>query len=263
MNESGFKNILIIGEEPEELLKKYSKRTKVKPYLTMRRKNVSDVKKKHLKFLETLLKQEYEMLSDAEIDYYTDRYREISKMKTIGSPQTSEDDYYHMMTEGCVYSEETGDAYTTQNPYGKFSSYYLCEGSSNFVEPFQLLDGGTSFSVAKGEVDWSFMHNDKVRMALQKRTWELLVENDAPTDEAERRVKENWKNRIEYFSDFGTLEHYLSHMCSFWAFAVVSEEGYHCCDYKEDVLEWKKDFYNRWVADLPEETRLTLAEIRL
>ena len=91
----------------------------------------------------------------------------------------------------------------------------------------------------------------------------MLVENDAPTDEAERRVKENWKNRIEYFSDFGTLEHYLSHMCSFWAFAVVSEEGYHCCDYKEDVLEWKKDFYNRWVADLPEETRLTLAEIRL
>ena len=263
MNESGFKKVLVVGENPEELLKKYSKQTKVKPRLKMRKKNVSYVKKSHLSFLETLLKQEYEMLTNEELEYYTDRYREISSMKTIGSPQTSEDDYYHMMTEGCSYDEKTGDAYTTENPNGKFSSFTLCKGDSKFIEPFVLLDEGTSFSARKEEIDWNAMHNNYTKMVLQKRFWELVVDNDEPTDEVEKRIKDTWINRVEYFSNFGTPEHYLIHMCSFWTFAVVSEEGYHCCDYKEDVLEWKKDFFNRWVADLPEETRLTLAEIRL
>ena len=80
MAQSGFKKILVIGDNHEEIIKKYSADTKVEKYIYMKRDDAEKNQRKYLKYLETLLNNKEIKLPEYQREVYQDLYMDIKEM---------------------------------------------------------------------------------------------------------------------------------------------------------------------------------------
>ena len=80
MAQSGFKKILVIGDNHEEIIKKYSADTKVEKYIYMKRDDAEKNQHKYLKYLETLLNNKEIKLPEYQREVYQDLYMDIKEM---------------------------------------------------------------------------------------------------------------------------------------------------------------------------------------
>lgn len=254
-----FRTILVIGENHEEIVKKYSLDTKVERYLKMKFDDAEKLRNKHLEFIEKIMTNKQVVLSDRQREIYKSLYLDIKEMDDF--------DYFQKMTEGCYYDETTGDAYSTVNP-NAYYQYERCpqkrldatDEESDFSNPFILKDETISYVAKVGDIDWSRMH--MYRTDIYKAAWELVVEDREPVNDEEKRIKENMKNRLSYFDNFENKEEYIIYSCSFWTYGVATNDGYKELDFKISDKEWVKNFYDTFIKTLNKDETIALYEVK-
>lgn len=253
MAETHFHTILVIGEEPEKTIAKYSSVTEVEKHLKIKRDDAPKLLNKHIKAIKSFLDSDKIKLTSRQKDYFKEAYLSLKDM--------DEFDYFLEITKGCTYDEETGDAYTTENPDAMYQMYYIGD-KCPFAEPFILNDGTTSYSTKVQDIDWSKMHMSVAKMELCKRVWALIVDEDTPTNEREEELVKNWEKNKAYFSNFTDCDEYVKHTCSFWHYGVTDGKKFSEVDYTISDKEWVATFYDKFVKDLAPEILLTVCEVR-
>lgn len=249
MEENRHFNVLVAGENPEELMHLYDSTVKVEPYVAYEYSKAEDYKNNYISTLRGVLK-ELEKLdpNDPQVEYIRE---EIIDMEA-----TPASDYYIELIGDLPIDEKTGNALSTENPNGKFTT---CRPAGFFALPFILKeDGREVYSARKGEIDWK-----KIHLANQRPyevAWDTVMGNKVPADDDERVIYENMKNRVHYFQTFGNREHYIASSTAFWNFAFVDNKGWHEIDGKEPQFDWVTKYYDRFVKPLPNDTKLTLFE---
>lgn len=245
-----YRTILVIGDNHEEIVKKYSADTKVKKYIKMRLNDAEKERRSHIKLLEKMLTDKRVILTPSQYDIYKEMYLLFSQMDYF--------QYFREMTDGCEYNEITGDAYTTENP-NAFYKYERCQQhrldvtgqEGDFSDPFPLKDGGISYSAHFNDIDWEKLHRNPRTIELNKRVWELVVEDDEPQNDREEDLKNRMYERITYFeNNFKTKEEYLNHSTSLWYWGVATDKKYEEVNYKISDMDWVVNFFDTYIKPL-------------
>lgn len=259
MSKNIFKSLLVIGDNHEELAKKYSLETKVEPYTYMWRDDAASLQKSDMKFLEKVITTRAHQFPSAYLDLFTCEYLKLKKM--------SDFDYFLLKTQGCTYDEETGDAFSDKNPDAHYSGEkcyqeeFITTGEeAPCANPFVLKDGTRSYSAKKDDIDWKRMHMYNTK--TYEAAWELVVDDREATNEDELKLKESMQNRKAYFKNFENKEDYVLRSCAFYTQGVVTNKKYFEKDFKTTDGEWAKAYFNKFIKPLSDDTLLTIYEAR-
>lgn len=257
-----YRIILVVGDKPDEIVKKYSADTKVEKHIKMKFDDAGKEKEKHIKLLEAILTDKRIPLTETQYGIYKDMYLNINNM--------SDFDYFRGMTDGCEYDENTGDALTDENE-NAYYKYERCQQhrlevtgeEGDFSDPFPLKDGAKSYSAHYNEIDWNKIHRNPKTIELNSRVWDLVVNDDEPRNKKEIELKKKLYNRISYFEDnFKTKEEYLNHSSSLWYWGIATDEKYEEINYKVSDMDWVVNFFDNYIKPL-EKTNplLTIYEV--
>lgn len=255
---NSFRTLLVIGDNHEEIVKKYSLDTMVQPYL---RYKFDDKSKYHIDQMKVLEKQ---------IQTTQDTNSKLSNMYKELYKKTSEMDdfeFYQELTAGCIY-DDNGNAWSVENPnaYYQFEKCYdkrIREDQRNeapFSNPFILKDGTKAYSAKMKDIDWS--KNHMINVDMYRTTWEICVEGRQPENQEEQLIYDSLHLKQVYFENFDNIDTYIAHNCSFWTYGIATENEY-ICGKQDTAIEWTTHFFDKYIKDLPEETVLTIYEIKL
>lgn len=252
-----FRTVLVIGDEPDEIIKKYSLNTKVEPYLLLKKADIAKYKSNKILLLKETIKSG--ILNEEQKKLTNEYIKAIEEMSDL--------DYYLSITENCEY-DKNGDAYSTNNP----NAFYCNERSpqsifektgqeTGFCNPFKLKDDYISYSAEMSDIDWSLNH--KNNEDIYRIAWRLVVNNEEPKNEKEELIKNNMKNRKSYFSNFANEEEYVIYNTSFWTYGVATENTYEEIGmYGIDNKTWIISYYDKYIKNLPQDTLLTIYEVQ-
>ena len=266
MSKITFRTVMVVGDNPDELIKKYDLATKVEPYIKLERSDAEKARKMHLEFIKNILTSKKVVLTDKQREIYKNIYLDIQDM--------DESEYFEQTTMGCTYDEKTGDALTTINP----NAYYqyptnpqkrldATNEEHDFCNPFILLpeegeERGEviSYTAKKSEIDWERMHMWNTH--IYERAWDMCVSDDEPLNDQEKIIKENMSQRLDYFDNFECKEDYVSHSCSFWCYGYLDKNEYKELDYTISDKEWVKNYYDRFVKPIKNDETISLYVVR-
>ena len=240
---------IVAGDNPEVLMSPFDKNIKTEPRVVYRYKDAEILKNQYVKVYETILANTDK---DQEPLVYEDTKDKLAIIKAE-TPQ----EFYYDLTEDYEHDQETGDAITTENPDGKWSTYRL---GKLFSVPFVTNEGNETFQAKKGDIDWSRMHLHGGE--IYRRAWEMVMEGSEPQNDYEQQIYTNMKARTAYFEKFGTKENYVLSSTAFWGYAFVSKNGWLELEDDMDQFEWVGNYYDRFIDPLPDDTLLTIYECR-
>lgn len=243
---SRFFSVMVIGENPQEILSKYDMNKKVELHAKYK---YLDAKKMHsaaLKMLSTILDDPKKIgLTEFQLEYFRNRYKAIKSLSPF--------EYYMSVTEG-MYYDENGDAMTDENPEGKWVTATI---GKNFSLPLILLDGSACYQARAGEINWEAMNSDETVYVI---AWETVIDGREPQTDEEKRIYEAMKDSTEYLSKFASKEAYVRYCTSFWCYAVVDENGWTDIDGAGNDAEWISNFADRFGKPLEPDQLVSIFE---
>ena len=237
---------VVAGEEPDALMLPYDKNIKTEPRVVYKLKDAEKLREQYISIYQAIV--EHNQIPDGP-------FKEDAKDKLAIIKSQSPQEFYLDLTEDYEHDQETGDALTTENPLGKWSSYRL---GKLFSVPFILKDGTETFQAKKGDVNWELMHLNGGE--IYERAWEMVMEGSEPRTDYEKQVYDNMKARTAYFEKFGSKENYVLGNTAYWGYAFVSKTGWIELEDDMDQFEWVRNFYERFIEPLPDDTLLTIYE---
>lgn len=237
---------IVAGENPDALMSEYDKNKVMEPYAKFHLKDAGMLRQNYIQFYSSLLKND--SLSEFERKDISYELEETMAMDDL--------EFYENLTIGYQIDDTNGDAMTTENPNGKWSYY---RKGKLFSIPFMLKDGREVFQARKNEIDWGHMHLHGGQ--VYERAWEMVMEHSKPENEYEENIYNNMKNRDTYFQKFGNKENYVISNTAFWGYAFLSEKQ-PWIELEDHVSQffWVKNYYDRFIKPLPEDTLLTIFE---
>lgn len=253
-----FRTLLVIGDNHAEIAKLYSLDTMVKPYLRYKFDNKTKYHIDQMKILEKQI-QATQDTNPKLCNMYKDLYKKTSEMDDF--------EFYQQLTVGCIYDDK-GDAWSVENPnaYYHFEKCYdkrIKEDQRNeapFSNPFILKDGTKAYSAKMKDIDWS--KNHMVNTDMYRITWEICVDGRKPENEEEQLIYDTLHLKQVYFENFDDIDTYITHNTAFWTYGVATAEKYECGK-QDTAIEWTTQFFDKYIKNLPEETVLTIYEIKL
>ena len=249
MNKSRFLSVMVIGDNPEKLMEKYSKSLKVKPYIKFRYLDAEKMKNNSSKILSEITSNpEKFALNKLQLDYFKERLKAINAMSPF--------EYYTTITQGMFY-DENGDALSDINPNGKWDKYNL---GKNFSYPLKLKNGKESYQALAKDVDWNSMHMNSEYVKLFETIWALVIDDDDPSTPEEESLKANWSAKRNYLSKFKTVDEFVSHNCAYWNYALLSEKGWTDVDDENIESNWINSFFDRFIKPLKDDDLITIYE---
>lgn len=249
MAKSKFLTVMVVGNNPEELMEKYNKALKVEPYVKFKYLDAEKMKENSSKMLtEITSNPEKFTLSKFQVDYFKERLKAINAMTPF--------EYYTTITQG-MYYDENGDALSDVNPNGKWDKYNL---GKNFSYPLKLKDGKEVYQARAKDVDWDSMHMNRDYVKLFETIWALVIDNDDPSTPEEENLKANWNTKRNYLSNFKTVDEFVSHNCAYWNYAFLSEKGWTDVDDEENESKWIGNFFERFIEPLKDDDLVTIYE---
>ena len=247
MSDYDFFETIVAGDNPEHLMKPYDKNIKVKPYVVYKFNDAEYLKAKTIDMYTALITSGD--LTDYELQDTKELRNDLLK--------TSAEDFFFDFTAGYDYDPSTNDAISTSNPNGMWSYYQ--EGKL-FSVPFITNDGREVYQAKKGDINWKLMHlNGK---EIYESAWDMVMGNKKPKTNYEKQIYENMKNRTAYFQKFENKENYVLHSTAFWSYAFVDEKGWYELQENVSQFDWVKNFYNKFIKPLPNDTLLTIFECK-
>ena len=237
---------LVAGDNPEVLMSPYDKSIKTEPRIAYKFADAGKLRNQYIKLYTALV--ESDTIPEGP-------FKEDAKDKLAVIQNQSDTEFYLDLTEDYEHDKDTGDALTTENPDGKWSSYRL---GKLFSVPFILNDGTETFQAKKGDINWELMHLHGGE--IYARAWEMVMEGSEPVNDYEKQIHENMKARTAYFEKFGTKENYVLSNTAFWAYAFVTKNGWLELEDDMDQFQWVGKFYETFVDPLSDDTLLTIYE---
>jgi hypothetical protein len=238
---------IVAGDNPIEIMLPYDKALKEKPYVKYYYKDAQKLKDKYIEIYEGILNNDNETVDKESLREVLDDLKDMSI-----------EEFYEDLTEGLEISEETGDAYSTENPNGKYTYYELGKW---FSIPFLTKDGREVFQAKKSEINWDAIHLNN--SDIYKRAWEMVMEESEPTTDYEKTIYENMKDKTAYFQKFETKENYIISNTAFWGYAFVDEKrGWIDASDSDSQFTWMSCFYDMFIKSLPDDTILTIYECK-
>ena len=254
-----FRTLLVVGDNHEELVKKYSEETVCEKHLKYRFSDAAKLRKNKLDLIKAIMDNKEIKMPDSYYQTYKQMYQDTIELDDI--------DFYYDITYGCEYDPETNDAYTTENTDAKFAQAFCYDKSfkntgeeAPMSNPFILKDGSKAYSAHFDEIDWSKMHMNNTK--VYESAWEVCVDKRKPKTDIEKQIFENMGNREVYFANFKDKQEYVTHSCAFWTYGYLDNNGYVELDYKTDDKVWVKNFYKNFIEPIKNNPLLTLYEMR-
>lgn len=261
MAKSVFRTVLVIGDNHEELIKKYSADTKVEKYVKYHLDDAEKLHNSYLKLIESVMDSKVLNLSENQRENYKKLYLTVKEMDDF--------EYYQYLTKGCMYDEETGDAYSEDNPEAHYRAERCYEQrlrnhneEGPFSNPFWLNDATRSYSAHFNDICWERIHLFEPETEIYKRAWEIVVDGDEPKDEREERIKVNMEGKLGYFLNFKDKDEYVRHSCSFWCYGVINDDGYNEVTYQISDKDWVAKFYDTYIKPIKGNPLMTIYEVR-
>ena len=249
MSKSKFLSVMVVGNNPEELMEKYNKSLKVEPYVKYRYLDAEKMKENSSKMLtEITSNPEKFTLSKFQVDYFKERLKAINAMTPF--------EYYTTITQG-MYYDENGDAMSEINPNGKWDKYNL---GKNFSYPLKLKDGKEVYQARAKDIDWDSMHMNRDYVKLFETIWALVIDDEEPSTPEEENLKANWNTKRNYLSNFKTVDEFVSHNCAYWNYAFLSEKGWTDVDDEVNETNWIGGFFERFIEPLKDDDLVTIYE---
>lgn len=247
-----FHTVLVVGESPEELIKGYSSDVKVDKYVKYRRRDAKKIQQNTLKLYKSILDSDNcEFVPKDQVKRLYYKYKEMDDFE-----------FYKEITKGCIFTDDSLDAYTDENPNAKYAYCNTNLSENKFSLPFILNDEyhSESYQARKKDIDWGRVH--MFNTFPYERAWEMVVDGDEPNNDDERKIYENMKYSLQYFKNFNDKEEYVRHSCSFWEYAYLDDKGWREIDNNISDKEWVATFYDMFIVPLPEDALLTIYEFR-
>ena len=244
--DSGVFTLMVVGDEPDEIIKKYDANLEVEPYVKYHYKDKEKYRKKAIKIAQEVVENSDKFgMSPFMKDYFQDKVKYLKKL--------SDFEYYTSISSNCTFNED-GDALTTENPDGKWGT---CRIGRNLCIPLKLKNGTEVLQAKAGDVDWKKMH--MVNMATYSAAWQLYHKEREPITVVEKQIYNNVKGKDRYFAGFDSEEDYVNYCCSYWCYAYADKNGWKDADdYKN--YEWITTFYDRFVKKLKPDDLITMYE---
>lgn len=247
MDGSKLFTVLVVGENPEELMKKYDMNLKVERYIKYRYLDAEQMKKNSIKILTEFVNNPKILnMNPFHVDYFKQQIKSINDMSTF--------EYYSSVTNGLYYDED-GNALSDKNPNGKWLTF---KKGGSFSLPFILNDGSESYSAYVNEVNWDAIHMSNAQ--LYETVWQLVHDEKKPSNEEEVKIYNNMKDKTTYFSSFKNVDEYVAHNCSFWHYAFLDENGWVDIDDGYKSIDWVIDFYEKFISRLKPTDKITIFE---
>lgn len=243
MDRSRFFTLVVIGENPDEMIKPYDSNNEVEPYVVYEYAKRGEYRQKHIDILEKIV----EMGQHPQLDLIKQRLEEIKEMDDI--------DFYLEITEGKPLDENTGNLMSNKNPNGRYDACTI--GDEATVYPLILKsDDSQVFQARKGDVNWEKVHlYDK---PLYERIWEMVIDGSEPQNDIERECFDRMRFAKEYLKHYGTPEVYAINQSAFWGYAVVTKDGWTELENNIDPIDWVANFYDTYIKNLSDDTLITI-----
>jgi len=245
---SKFYSVMVVGDNPEELMEKYKIGSKVEKYIKFKYLDAEKLQKNSLKMLGQVIEKYNALnLSKYQVDGLVERMNAIKNMTPF--------EYYQTITYGCTYDDE-GNAWSDENPNGKWVNY---QKGNHFSVPFINNMGEEVTSEINSKINWKLLHLHDAE--LYERVWELAKEGREPVNEDEQIIRDNMMNKQVYLSKFKNKEAYVAHNSAYWNYAYLDKNGWIDID-DEGIkdIDWIQNFYNRFVKPLKPQDRVTIFE---
>jgi len=251
ISKSKFHTVLVVGDSPEKKMEKYSNELKVEPYIKYKYLDADKMRKNAIKiYNELIVNADKLMLSQFQTDYFKEKAKAIEAMSSF--------EYYSTVTNGMFYDDD-GNAMSEDNPLGKWSTYAL---GKNFSYPFTLNDGSESYQARANMINWDKSHYNPDAVRYFETVWALVKDEKEPSNDREAEILKDWKDKKNYMATFKTLDEFIAHNCSYWSYAIITEDGeWHDVDSEKGIsyMEWVASFYNNFIDGLSDQL-LTLYE---
>ena len=246
----GFFSLMVVGDNPEEMMKEYSSEENKKTYVKFKFADMPKLRKNAIKMAKKVIE------SAAEFDI-SDDIKEYFKAKVKTLESLSDFEYYNSLTDGMEYDEE-GNAIANENPNAKFSSYRI---GRNMCIPLTMKDGSHAFQAKAADVDWEAMNMNVDSVEQYKRLWMLGHDEAIPEkgNETDEILHANAKAMLKYFSNFKNMDDFVKYSCSYWNYAILDKDGWKDAD---DItnFEWITGFYDNYVKKLNPDDMVTIYE---
>lgn len=238
---------IVAGENPEELIKQYSKDNA--KTVTIYRADAGLLKSRHIEIAKAYMETASNELEQLQLE---------DIIETLEEQTVSEfwEDYKE--EQNILAEDDEGNILVVDDSDVKCTSYNI---GKNLSTPFILNDGRIAFQAHDEEINWERNHlYDK---SYYERVWELVMDNAEPANENETKIKRTMGNQTEYFRFFGDKETYAIHSSAFWGYAFLSEEtGWVELTPEKGQIEWVMGYYDTFIKPLPKNTLLTIYECR-
>ena len=248
MEGSKIYTLMVVGNNPDELTKKYDANLEVESYIKYRYSDASKYRKKAIKMAQELIDNADKLeLTPFMVEYFKEKVASLKKLTDF--------EYYTSICHGCSFDED-GNAITTENPNGKWTS---CRIGRNLCIPLKLKDSSESLQAKAGDVDWEKMHLEPNTMQTYAAAWQLYHKEREPMTATEKQIYNNIKHQKRYFDGFESLEDYVNYCCSYWCYAYLDENGWQDADDHKNY-QWITEFYDKFVKSLPPDSLITIYE---
>ena len=245
--ESNIRVVLVIGDNPEEMMLKYDKNREVKPYIKYHYLDADKIKKTAVKTITQLLNNADKInLNDFQKDYFKNQLKSINNMSSF--------EYYKTLTDGMYYDED-GNALSTENPDGKFNGYNI---GGNFSYPLICEGMKEKYQCHANEVLWDKVNMREENVNYFNIVWDIKKEGRVPNGEYEEKIAKDWADRDAYLNNFKSREELIRHNCSYWTYAVLTKDGWFSLD-DGDEKTWITNYMGRFIEPLKDEL-LTIYE---
>lgn len=244
---SKFFSVMVVGDNPEELMKKYDNKLEVEPYIKYKYADASKLQKNAIKILNEIINDPTKFgLSIFQIDYFKERKKAINNMSPF--------EYYQSITDG-LYYDKNGNALSEVNPNGKWSYYRL---GKNFSLPLKLKSNKEAYEAVNSDINWDAMNMQNTN--TYEIVWDLVHGIKSPETEEEKKIYNNMKDKTKYFSNFKDKESYVAYNCAYWNYGYLDENGWKDMDDDGKELDWITNFFDRFVSKLKPNDKVTIYE---
>lgn len=201
----------------------------VEPYVVYEYNKRSDIRKQSIGFYEALVQK-------TEKEPFNLTLSQIMKAKLQEIQEMTDEEFFEVATKGMIYDSTTGNALSTINPKGRYTT---------LSEP-----------------------TDTTAIPLIGNKFQCLVQ-DLPSKEVDSKIIEGhakqWENmtsasslmKNEYLKTYNDIDTYVAVMTEpLFYNAFVSKETGWLEQGDEDQIQWVLNFRNRFIKDLPFNTKL-------
>lgn len=238
---------MVVGENPKQLIEKYSSEFKTEPYVKYKYLDASKYLDTAIKTIKMFLENEDKIgIPPATKEALENRLNNLSKLTPF--------EYYRELTDGMYYNED-GDALSEENPNIKYNT---CRMGRNFSLPLILKDGNEAYSALAKDVDWESMNG--CNKETYETAWELVMEGREPQTEEEKTIYEAMKDKDTYFANFKSKEAYVNYSTAYWNYAYADENGWVDVDDDGNEEKWINEFYSRFISKLKPTDLVTIFE---